>query len=197
MQSHAQYAVDVQALSRRHDALLRRRAPWDAAWQSLADHFLPTHCRLNPQVDAAEEGPMLNRGLVDATGILAMRTLAAGLQGGLTSPARPWFRLGLDDADLARSRPGQAWLDEVAARMRSVFHRCNFYNAMHTLYAELATFGTAFVFELADPRDGFRFMPPCAGETGAAGHGGPAAHGRHAAPHAGPGHAGSSPAAAA
>ena len=60
---------------------------------------------------------MLNRGLVDATGILAMRTLAAGLQGGLTSPARPWFRLSLDDADLARSRPGQAWLDEVANRM--------------------------------------------------------------------------------
>ena len=74
---------DVLALSRRYDSLLRRRSPWDSAWQSLADHFLPTRCRLNPQADAAEEGPMLNRGLVDATGILAMRTLAAGLQGGL------------------------------------------------------------------------------------------------------------------
>ena len=164
MQSPAQYAVDVQALSRRHDALLRRRAPWDAAWQSLADHFLPTRCRLNPQVDAAEEGPMINRGLVDATGILAMRTLAAGLQGGLTSPARPWFRLSLDDTDLARSRPGQAWLDEVANRMRTVFQRSNFYNAMHTMYGELGTFGTAFVFELADPQHGFRFIPLCAGE---------------------------------
>ena len=107
---------------------------------------------------------MLNRGLVDATGILAMRTLAAGLQGGLTSPARPWFRLSLDDTELARSRAGQAWLDEVATRMRSVFQRSNFYNAMHTLYGELGTFGTAFVFELADPQTGFRFVPLCAGE---------------------------------
>lgn len=155
---------DVLALSRRYDSLLRRRTPWDSAWQSLADHFLPTRCRLNPQVDAAEEGPMLNRGLVDATGILAMRTLAAGLQGGLTSPARPWFRLSLDDTELARSRAGQAWLDEVAVRMRSVFQRSNFYNAMHTLYGELGTFGTAFVFELADPQNGFRFVPLCAGE---------------------------------
>ncbi|MTJ91733.1 MAG: hypothetical protein F8N36_02555 [Desulfovibrio sp.] len=155
---------DVQALSRRYDSLLRRRAPWDSAWQSLADHFLPTRCRLNPQADVAEEGPMLNRGLVDATGILAMRTLAAGLQGGLTSPARPWFRLSLDDTELARSRAGQAWLDEVATRMRSVFQRSNFYNAMHTLYGELGTFGTAFVFELADPQNGFRFVPLCAGE---------------------------------
>lgn len=154
----------MPALERRHQALLRRRAPWDAAWQSLADHFLPTRCRLAPQNDAAEEGPMLNRGLVDATGILAMRTLAAGLQGGLTSPARPWFRLSLDDPDLARSRPGQAWLDEVAARMRVIFQRSNFYNAMHTIYGELGTFGTAFVFELADVERGFRFLPLCAGE---------------------------------
>lgn len=155
---------NIPALARRYKALLRNRAPWDSAWQSLADHFLPTRCRLEPQDGATEEGPMLNRGLVDATGILAMRTLAAGLQGGLTSPARPWFRLSLDDADLARSRPGQAWLDEVAARMRSVFQRSNFYNAMHTLYGELGTFGTAFVFELADPAQGFRFVPLCAGE---------------------------------
>ncbi|AMD89005.1 portal protein [Desulfovibrio fairfieldensis] len=163
----AQRGTDVREPARRHRALLRRRAPWDTAWQSLADHFLPTRCRLRPADNdggQTEEGPMLNSRLVDATGILAMRVLAAGLQGGLTSPARPWFRLSLDDADLAKSRAGQAWLDEVAARMRVVFQRSNFYNAMHTLYAELGTFGTAFAFELADPRWGFRFVPLCAGE---------------------------------
>ena len=53
---------------------------------------------------------------------------------------------------------------EVAARMRVVFQRSNFYNAMHSVYAELGTFGTAFVFELADPHQGFCFMPLCAGE---------------------------------
>ncbi|MBQ3060230.1 MAG: head-tail connector protein [Desulfovibrio sp.] len=154
----------VRLLARRHSALLRRRAPWDTAWQSLAEYFLPTRCRLAPADREQEHGPMLNSRLVDATGILAMRVLAAGLQGGLTSPARPWFRLSLDDADLARSRPGQTWLDEVTSRMRTVLQRSNFYNAMHTLYAELGTFGTAFAFELADPRWGFRFVPLCAGE---------------------------------
>ena len=101
---------------------------------------------------------------MDATGILAMRTLAAGLQGGMTSPARPWFRLALDDPELSRSHAGQRYLDEVEARMRVVLQRCNFYNAMHTIYAELGTFGTAFVFELADLRHGFRFVPLCAGQ---------------------------------
>lgn len=158
--------AEVARLSRRHRELLRRRAPWEGAWRSLAEHFLPTRFRPATEQgrDGEERGPMLNSRLVDATGILAMRVLAAGLQGGLTSPARPWFRLSLDDADLARSRQGQEWLDECAARMRVVFHRSNFYNVMHTLYAELGTFGTAFAFELADPRRGFSFVPLCAGE---------------------------------
>ncbi|WP_300802311.1 portal protein [uncultured Desulfovibrio sp.] len=153
--------ADVPALARRWRALLDRRSPWDSAWQSLAEHFLPTRCRLGPE---DENRPLLNKRLVDATGILAIRTLAAGLHGGMTSPARQWFRLSLDDADLADSRAGQLYLDEVERRMRVVFQRSNFYNAMHTLYAELGTFGTAFVFELADPRHGFRFLPLCAGE---------------------------------
>ncbi|WP_296304956.1 portal protein [uncultured Desulfovibrio sp.] len=153
--------ADVPALARRWRALLDRRSPWDGAWRSLAEHFLPTRCRLGPE---DENRPLLNKRLVDATGILAMRTLAAGLHGGMTSPARQWFRLSLDDADLADSRAGQLYLDEVDRRMRVVFQRSNFYNAVHTLYAELGTFGTAFIFELADPRHGFRFLPLCAGE---------------------------------
>ena len=158
--------AEVARLARRHRELLRRRAPWEGAWRSLAEHFLPTRFRLDAGhgQGGEERGPMLNSRLVDATGILAMRVLAAGLQGGLTSPARPWFRLSLDDVELARSRQGQEWLDECAARMRVVFHRSNFYNVMHTLYAELGTFGTAFAFELADPRRGFSFVPLCAGE---------------------------------
>ena len=86
-QEYPDIRADVPALARRYQALIRRRAPWDTAWQSLADHFLPTRCRLRQQGQEDQEGPMLNSGLVDATGILAMRTLAAGLQGGLTSPA--------------------------------------------------------------------------------------------------------------
>ncbi|WP_300923086.1 portal protein [uncultured Desulfovibrio sp.] len=158
--------ADVARLSRRHRQLLRRRAPREGAWRSLAEHFLPTRFRLEAARggEGDGQGPMLNSRLVDATGILAMRVLAAGLQGGLTSPARPWFRLSLDDADLAKSRQGQEWLDECADRMRVVLHRSNFYNVMHTLYAELGTFGTAFAFELADPRWGFSFVPLCAGE---------------------------------
>lgn len=151
--------IDIQQLQRRWDALREARQPYDAAWQELAAHFLPTRFR----AENAENKPILNSKLVDATGILAMRTLAAGLHGGLTSPARPWFRLTLHDKDLAKSAAMRVYLDEVASRMRSVLHRSNFYNIVHTLYAELGTFGTGFVFEVAQ-EDGLRFIPLSAGE---------------------------------
>lgn len=154
-------AVDVKELTRRYEALKDERSPWDTAWKDLAAHFLPT--KWQDDKGASRKRPMLNSKLVDSTGILAMRTLAAGMQGGMTSPARPWFRLTLEDDDLAKSHDARAWLDEVEQRMRTVFHRSNFYNAIHTVYSDLGTFGTAFMFELADLHTGFRFIPLVAG----------------------------------
>lgn len=152
--------ADIRSLARRFQALKEARRPWDAAWRDLAAHFLPMRYR----GDEGERHQLLNGKLVDATGVLAMRTLAAGLHGGITSPARPWFRLSLQDEQQAQSRAARQYLDEAAARMRAILHRSNFYNVMHSAYAELGTFGTAFVFELADLRTGFRFVPVPAGE---------------------------------
>lgn len=147
-------------LSRRWHALCQARQPWDRAWQEVAAHFLPTRRRLHD----GRQPPLLNGNLVDATGVLALRTLAAGLYGGMTSPARPWFRLECTDMDLGRDPDARRWLDAVTARMRVALHRSNFYNALHTLYAELGAFGTAFMFALGDVEHGIRFVPLHIGE---------------------------------
>ena len=154
--------VDTADLARRFEELRQLRRPWEGAWRALADHFLPSRYRPEGQLPSGDA--LLNGQLVDATGVLAMRTLAAGLHGGMSSPARPWFRLAAADPDLARRPLVGAYLDECARRMRALFHRTNFYNALHTVYAELGTFGTAFLFELADVERGFRFVPLSAGE---------------------------------
>ncbi len=152
-------------LEQRFQHLLQARQSYEPAWQDLADHFLPTRYKdISKNPDLWRKMPLLNDKLVDATGILAMRTLAAGLQGGMTSPARPWFQLSLEDSDLARHAPVKEWLAQVTKRMTKLFNGSNFYHAVHTLYGELGTFGTAFMLELADFEHGFRFVPFCAGE---------------------------------
>ncbi len=150
-------------LASRREALLNERSTWEADWKVLAKHFLPRKCRLEREGGQANQGG-LRGGVLDSTGILAMRDLAAGLHGGMTSPARPWFKLSLEDSDLSKSKAVREWLDEIEKRMRSMLHRSNFYNAIHHVYGELGAFGSAFMFALADSGAGVRFMPLTVGE---------------------------------
>lgn len=141
-------AVDINKLNQRYQALRNERSPWDAAWRDLAEHFLPTKFRADS--DSSTRKPeVLNKEIVDTTGILDMRTLAAGMQGGMTSPVRPWFRLTLEDESDHTGEIG-AWLDDVTKRMQALLHRSNFYNASHSLYADLGTFGPGLLIETAD-----------------------------------------------
>ncbi len=156
--------LDVLELARRHSALLQDRQSWEADWKSLAKHFLPRKCRVLEYDPNATNVGGLRTDVIDSTGVYAMRDLAAGLHGGMTSPARPWFRLGLQDETLERKQAVREFLDEVQNRMRTLLHRSNFYNAVHQLYAELGTFGTGFMFVMPDERTGIRFAPLTVGE---------------------------------
>jgi len=73
---------------------------------------------------------------------MAARTLRSGLMGGVTSPARPWFRLTTPDPSLAENSAVKDWLYTVSDRMATVFLRSNLYNSLPVLYGDLGTFGT-------------------------------------------------------
>ena len=156
-------ALDVNKLAQRYESLRNERSGWDSAWASLAELFLP--CRWRSDMDTtAHRQPRLNGRLVNSAGVLAMRTLAAGMQGGMTSPVRPWFRLTLKGQDDVKGLPGiNAWLEEVTSRMQRVLHESNFYNAVHGLYGDLGTFGSGLLIETADA-DGVHFHLVRAGE---------------------------------
>ena len=84
-------ALDVLSIQRRYEALRGERSGWDTAWASLSELFLPCRWRSDSD-DTAHKRPKLNDRLVNSAGVLAMRTLAAGMQGGMSSPVRAWFR---------------------------------------------------------------------------------------------------------
>lgn len=155
--------ANINELRARHAALKQERLGWEADWKLLAEHFLPRRCRLEGEAEGVYKGG-LRGGKLDSTAFYAMRDLAAGLHGGLTSPARPWFNLSLQDQELARLSSVRRWLDQVTRRMRFTYEKSNFYNAISVFYSELATFGTAFIFALEDDRSVLRFVPLTAGE---------------------------------
>jgi len=114
-------------------------------WKDIVDHMLPDSGRyLVSQSDkTVEERGADNSGtIINGTAEEALRTLAAGMQGGLTSPSRPWFTLATPDTNLMEFAPVKTWLFEVKIIMLYTFARTNFYNSIHSTYEEHGAFGT-------------------------------------------------------
>lgn len=95
--------------------------------------------------DDLEDGGVKDTHILDPTATFALEVLAAGMQSGLTSPARPWFRLGLAD-DEVKERPNvKRWLYHVENGMRYMFSRSNLYQGLHHTYKELGNYATGAI----------------------------------------------------
>ncbi len=93
-----------------------------------------------------------------------VRTLAAGMQSGLSTPSRPWWVMGLPDQDLEKFGPVKEWLQIVRDVMMRVFGRSNVYHSFHQTYEELGMFGTGAFGLHEDFEDVIRARSYTAGE---------------------------------
>src|SRR3954469_25772170 len=87
------------------------RNPFLEHWRDLTRVLLPTGGRYVLE----EYGNPQHRfhTIVDNTGTMALYTLASGLMSGMTSPARPWFRLAVKDETLMQDGVVKGWLHDV------------------------------------------------------------------------------------
>jgi hypothetical protein len=150
-----------QTMRQHHDATLQalttEMSSWKGHWQELQQYVLPRRGRfLDTDVN---KGTKRNTNIIDNTATLAARTLASGMMAGITSPARPWFRLAPPDPEMRDYAPVRRWLDQVDLILREIFARSNFYNAMHVGYGELGTFGQAPIYIQKDFKDVIRCFP--------------------------------------
>lgn len=123
-------------------------------WRELADFFLPRRARFQQDHGGKNpDTPRRNTNLINNGPRRAARTLAAGMMAGITSPARPWFRLLTPDRDLGGYRPVKSWLYTVEERIRLQFAKSNFYRGGHTMYGDMGVFGVSPLFLDFDPED--------------------------------------------
>jgi hypothetical protein len=155
-----------QRCQARLKGLYEPRLPWWGHWRELANYILPRRYRwlLSPNEAQNYRASMMNSTILDSTGTLAARVLAAGMMAGITSPSRPWFKLTMESADNDQSSDVNRWLAECQRRMARVFNESNFYNSMATMYLDLGVFGTGPVIIYEDREDVIRCYNPCAGE---------------------------------
>lgn len=140
----------IKQVQSRIKEIKQDRETWHAHWQDIKDYVLPFHGRGLSGKSSTEDnnGTKKHGKIIDSTATDAANVIAAGLQSGLTSPARPWFSLGFADKKLMDRGNVRLWLDGVENMMRYVFSTSNFYMALHHVYLELVTFATgAFSIE--------------------------------------------------
>lgn len=150
----------VKDSRKRHTALLNDRENYQGDWEDLAEYFAPTQVYMLRERDQREKRLHLSETkLMDDTSVRAVRVLSAGMMGGMTSPARPWFRLGLVDPTLENEPGVKEWLHQVQKLMLDLFSRSNFYSSMHSLYEDLGVFGQGVLFVDDDEETLAKFTP--------------------------------------
>lgn len=133
------------------------RASFTAHWRDLGDYIFPRRPRFT--ITDSNKGDKRNQKIVDSTGTMAARTLRSGMMGGVTSPARRWFRLSIPDPELSEISEVKDWLDTVTARMETIFLRSNLYNALPIVYGDMGVFGTGALMVEEDFEETMRFYP--------------------------------------
>jgi hypothetical protein len=154
--------TDKERLNKRWHALKSERSSWEALWQDINDILLPRSARFF--VEDRNRGDKRPSRILDNSAMRAHDTLSAGLMAGMTSPARPWFRLTTNQPDLDESHEVKRWLEDVARIMRMIFAHSNTYRALHTYYEELGAFGTAAAIVLPDFDSVIHHYPSPCGE---------------------------------
>ena len=132
-------------------SLLLERSTFESLWRDIGDNFRPRRTRF--WITDRNKGDRRNQDLIDSTGTFASRTLQSGLHAGLTSPARPWMRLGTPDPSLSERGPVKAWLHTVTERMLAVFAQSNLYQALPVVYGDIGLFATAAMGVMEDEQD--------------------------------------------
>jgi hypothetical protein len=141
-------------LDRRLEELKNDRTTYDADWKEIQQFILPHRGRWLTTEANRSKGK--NRKVYDGTATYALRTLSSGLMAGITSPARPWFKLQTPDPDMMEYQPVKVWLKAVEDALSRMYANSNIYNVLSGQYEEIGGFGNGPILLYEDRQDMLR-----------------------------------------
>jgi len=144
-----------QPFRKRLEMLRSERSFYEAEMREVSRFIRPRRGRFLGQRGQKDDNRQ-SSDIINTTATIASRTLKSGMQSGVSSPARPWFRLTTPDPDLSENGAVKDYLTTVARRMATVFQRSNIYNSLHTGYGDLGDFGTSVMMIDEDYQDVIR-----------------------------------------
>lgn len=158
------WSTTFEHLESRLQALRSWRWSAWAYWEVLARFFLPRRYKWVITANRMNKDLPVNDAIKDSTGLMAVRTCAGGMWSGLTSPSRPWFKLGKALPWMQIDADGENWLKDTQDRIYTVLGQSNFYTIMAQAFKDEIVFGGAPIICYEDFDRVVSFYLPCAGE---------------------------------
>lgn len=142
----AKYTSRNERLFRNWANLEKHYDPWKALYKEISDYIAPGRGRFIDQEGTPNQKTKAAQKIINPAAPDAVHMLGAGLHGGLSSPARPWFQLTFEDPELNKYRAAKTWLDDCEQILYGMFKRSNFYSLIHNVYEEVGAFATGCLF---------------------------------------------------
>lgn len=140
------------------------RYSWWTHWRELAEYELPRRYKWLITPNQMNRGSQINQHILDSTGTICARNLAAGMMYGISPPTRPWFRLRIGKIDSTFTNPVSLWLAQVEHILLQIFQQSNFYQSLAVFYFDLVIFGTGTILIYEDFDNVINCINPCLGE---------------------------------
>jgi hypothetical protein len=144
----------VKQVIKRYDKLKADRHNWEDHWQEIADRFIPNK---NEIVIKREHGTKRNTNLFDSTGPHALELLSAALHTMLTNPNAVWAEFFTGDEDIDNQDDVRKWLQKAARKFSQLLSQTNFHQAIHEVYLDIGSIGTAIMSQERDPERKVRY----------------------------------------
>lgn len=134
----------VTRILARFDSLRSVRGNYETVWDEITDFVLPSRGAYS-NLRTNTDGQRRDRKILDITGIVAARTLAARVVTDMTSPGERWFDYRMTDPELDKLENVRRFLYEVSDRAYSILQRG--WRLPHIeATADWVAYGTACIF---------------------------------------------------
>lgn len=140
------------------------RYSWWVHARELADYILPRRYKWLVTPNQMQRGSPINQRILDSTGTLAARNLAAGMMMGCSDPTKRWFRYKIGHFDATQTSPISLWLSACERIITQILAESNFYDSLAIFYFDLVVFGTAVMLIYEDYDNVINCINPCWGE---------------------------------
>lgn len=125
--------------------LKRERDQYMPMWEQLADYIIPyVGMKYENETSLSDRRPKRSRRIpvvINNKATMAARVLINALASGLTSPSRPWLRLGVPENSPEADYEGKKWLQGASRAVLWLAATSNYYTATKLQYRDLVVFG--------------------------------------------------------